>query len=99
MAKYHISWKINLAAYPPDRQARMKLNETLWKVMDDQMKKGLVKDYGVYPDGQSGFLIGGGEILDVYRAVSMFIPYVTCEVDEVIPFEKQKEILREISQA
>jgi hypothetical protein len=44
---------------PADLKAAMELNEKLWAVMDDLMKKGLVTDYGIYPEGQSGYLIGG----------------------------------------
>jgi hypothetical protein len=70
-----------------------------WGFIDDLMKKGLVKDYGVFPDGGSGFIIGEGEIINIYSAVNMFIPYVSCEVHEIISYEKQKEIQRALMAA
>jgi hypothetical protein len=95
VARFHLSWRLNTASWPVgDPQKTLELNETLWAVMDDLMKKGLVKDYGIFPDGESGFLIGEGEAADVYMSVNMFIPYVSCEVQEIIPFEKQKELIR-----
>jgi hypothetical protein len=51
-------WKINTASWPHEQQASLKLNETLWPIMADLMKKGLAKDYGIYPDGISGFILG-----------------------------------------
>jgi hypothetical protein len=81
-----------------DPQKSRELNEILWAVLDDLMKKGLVKDYGIFPDGESGYLIAEGEAVSVYTSVNMFIPYVSCEVQEIIPFEKQKEIIRALSQ-
>ena len=82
-----------------DPQKSRELNEILWAVLDDLMKKGLVKDYGIFPDGESGYLIAEGEAVSVYTSVNMFIPYVSCEVLEIIPFEKQKEIIRALCKA
>ena len=99
MARFHVSWRINTLSWPKDVQMAMQLNEALWAVTDDSMKKGLVKDYGVFPGGESGFLIGEGETIDVYKAVNMFIPWVSCEAHEIIPYEKQKETVRALCQA
>ena len=63
------------------------------------MKKGIMKDYGIFPDGGSGFIIGEGETTNIYSAVNMFLPYVSCEVHEIISFEKQKEIQRALMAA
>ena len=94
MARFHVSWRINTASWPTDPQKSMELNEMLWSVLDDLMKKGLVKEYGIFPDGESGFLIAEGEVTDVYTGANMFIPYTSSEVHEIITLEKQKEIVR-----
>ncbi|MCJ7770549.1 hypothetical protein MUP37_03110 [Candidatus Bathyarchaeota archaeon] len=99
MARFLVSWHLNTASWPMDLQKSLEMNETLWAVMDDLMKKGLVKDYGVFPDGESGYLVAEGQATDVFMSVNMFIPYVSCEVHEIIPFEKQKEIVRTLLSA
>ncbi len=99
MARFHVSWRINTATWPKESKVNRELNETFWTVIDDLIKKGLVKDYGIFPDGDSGYLIGEGETTNIYSAVNMFIPYVSCEVHEIISFEKQKEIQRALMAA
>ena len=94
MARFFVSWRINIASWPKDPQANLQLNEMLWATVDDLMKKGLVKDYGIFPDGESGFIIGEGETTNIFMAVNMFSPYVSVEVHEIISYEKQKEIVR-----
>ena len=96
MGRYLVLWRVNFDRWPMDPSKSLELNETLWTVMDDLMKKGLVKDYGIFPEAESGFLIGEGEVNDIFKSVNMFIPYVSCEVHEVVPYKKQKEIVREL---
>jgi hypothetical protein len=100
VSKFHMLWRLNLTApWPTEPQKYLEFQEKLWAVIDDLMKKGLVKDYGIFPDGATGYVIGEGDVLDVYRSVSMFLPYVSSEVHDVISFEKQKEITRALCKA
>ncbi len=95
MARFLLLWHINLASWPMnDPKKNMELNERLWAVIENLMKKGVVKDYGIFPDGESGFAIGEGETAEVYRDVNMFLPYVSTKVQEIISLEKQKETIR-----
>lgn len=71
----------------------------MFAAMDDSMKKGLVKDYGSFPDGASGYLIGEGEATDVFIGANTFMPYISSEVHEIIPYDKSKEILRALLKA
>ena len=100
MGRFLLLWRVNWDRWPvQDLSKHLEMNEKLWKVMDDLMKKGIVKDYGIFPEGESGFLIGEGDAITVFKNASMFVPYVSSEVHEIIPFEKQKEITRGILQA
>ena len=94
MGRYMVLWRVNWDRFPADPSKTLELNEQLWMVMDDLMKKGIVKDYGIFPEGESGFLIGEGDTTEIYKNVNMFIPYVFSEVHEIVPYEKQKEITR-----
>ncbi len=86
-----------MTVWPADPEKSLGMNELLWAAMDDLMKKGLVKDYGIFPDGASGFLVCEGETANVYAAVNMFIPFVSSDVNEIISYEKQKETVRALS--
>ena len=95
MARFLVLWRINpIAPFPTDPSRKLELNEKMWAATDGLMKKGEIEDYGVFPDGYSGYAIGKGETVDVYRNVMMIHPYFLTEVHEIIPYETQKEIIR-----
>jgi hypothetical protein len=71
----------------------------MWAGIDALMKKGEIEEYGAFPDGTSGYAIGKGETADLYRDVLMFQPYILVEVHEIIPYEKDKEIVRALLKA
>ena len=55
------------------------------------MESGEVEEFGFFADGRSGYAIGKGETLDSFRSVSMFLPFIHCEVHEIIPYKEGKE--------
>jgi len=83
-----------MAPWPTDPSKYLELEEKMWAPIDGLMKKGEIEEFGVFPDAYSGYAIGKGEAVDVYRDVSMFHPYILNEVHEIIPYEKYKEITR-----
>ncbi len=95
MARFLVLWHVNWSApWPTDPSKGLELNERMWAGIDLLIKKGLVEEYGAFPDGASGYAVGKGESTDVFSAVSMFQPYVICEVHEIIPYEKSREVMR-----
>ena len=100
MARFLALWRVNpTAPFPTDPSKALELNEKMWAAIDGLMKKGEIEEFGVFPDGYSGYAIGKGETVDVYRNVSMFHPYILAEVHEIIPYEKQKEVIRVLYKA
>jgi hypothetical protein len=87
-----------VAPWPKDLAESAKLNEMMWAGIDNLLKKGEVKEFGWFLDGTSGYAIGEGESTTVLRNVSMFMPYIECEIHEIIPHEKAKETLRTLRQ-
>lgn len=97
MARFLILWRVNLVGpWPTDLSKYLELQETMWAGLDGLMKKGEIEQFGVFPDGTSGYTIGKGETADVYRDLCMFNPYILFEVHEIISYEKHKEIIRAI---
>jgi len=100
MARFLILWRGNpLAPWPTDPSKVLELNEKMWAALDSSIKKGETKDYGVFPDGTSGYGICEGEATDIFRRANMFMPYILIEVHEIISYEKQKEIVRALLKA
>ena len=103
MARFLVLWRTNPAApWPTDPVEVSKFVEKTWAVIDDLIKKGEVKEHGLFLDRTpfTGYDMYEGEATDVLRFVSMlYMPYYGCEVREIIPYEKEKEILRAIWKA
>jgi hypothetical protein len=97
MARFLILWRLNpVAPWPTDPSKYLELEEKIWAGMDGLMRKGEMEEFGAFPDGHSGYVIGKGETVDAYRNVSMFQPFILCEVHEIISYEKHKEVIRAI---
>jgi hypothetical protein len=93
VAKYLSLWRLNTAAIGAlDPSKSLEINE-MFAAMDALMKKGEIKEFGFFPDATSGYLIGEGEVTDIFRAANMFLPFILGETHQVIPYEKGKEIL------
>ena len=97
MARFLAIWKQNpMAPFPTDPVKAAKLNEMMFAGIDKLMKKGEIIDFGMFPDGTTGFAISKGEAADVFRRVNMFQPYFLLEVHEILPYEVAKAISKEI---
>ena len=95
MARFLALWHVNpVAPWPTDPSRYLELQEKMWAGIDALMKKGEIEDFGVFPDGISGYTIGKGETADLYRSAIMFQPYILNEIHEIIPYERHKEIVR-----
>jgi hypothetical protein len=88
-----------MAPWPTDPSKLLELQEKMWAAVDDLLKKGEKEQFGVFPDGTSGFSIVKGETVDLYKMTSMFQPYCIFEPREIIPYEKSKEVIRAILKA
>ena len=97
MARFLAIWKQNqMAPYPTDPTEAAKLNQMMFAGIDELKKNGEILDFGMFPDGTTGFAISKGEAADVFRRVNMFQPYFLFEVHEIVPYEQAKEITKEI---
>jgi len=101
MAKFLILWRLNpLSPFPTDPSKNIELNEKFWAIVDGLTKKDIVKDYGIFPDGTSGYCTAEAETADILNYAFMFQRYVVpAEVHDIISLEKQNETLRALCKA
>jgi len=98
MARILTLWRMNpLAPWPKDPAESAKLRQRMWAMVDDLIKKGIIKEFGYFLNGNSGYTIGEGDLAEVFKDVCMFLPYYEQEVHEIIPYEKGKQILKALA--
>lgn len=95
MGKFLTIWTQSpTAPWPTDPAEALKLNEMLWATVDGLLKKGEITDFGWFMDGRSGYAIGEGNSVTVFKNVNMFSTYFDMTVEEIIPYETGKEVNR-----
>jgi hypothetical protein len=77
-----------------DPKQSLEVHEKMWAMIDGLMKKGEIEEFGFFPDGYTGYVIGKGTSEDFFRNAESFLPFVISELHEIIPYEKAKEIMR-----
>ena len=93
-------WRQNpMAPFPMDPEGALALNEKMWMALDDLKKSGVLVEFGFFLDGTSGYAIGEGTGETAFKNMSMFLPFMKNEVYEIIPYERGKEIMREVCKA
>lgn len=96
MGKFLILWCTNSAApFPKESKEYKKFMEHIWMSIDARVKSGMLKDYGFFLESKAGYAIAEGTSEQVFKYVSMFAPYWTSTVHEIISYEKGKEILKQ----
>lgn len=94
MARYLMLWRANpVVPSRTDPSEHLKLHEKMFAALDDLMKKGVVEEFGFFPDANSGYMIGKGEATDMFRLSDMAFPDILAEIHEIVPYEKGKEIM------
>jgi hypothetical protein len=99
VARYLVLWRRSPTAWPTDPVEYSNLIMRFKAAIDNSMKKGEMKEHGHFLDGTSGYTIWEVEATDLLRNYSMLVPYYECEVHEIIPYEKSREILTAVFEA
>ena len=95
-----ITWRLNLAVpWPMDPKQSLEMDEKMWTMIDGLIKKGEIEEFGFFSDGYTGYAIGKTEVEDGFKNTSAFLPFVICEVHDIVPYEKGKEIMRAVLKA
>jgi hypothetical protein len=95
VTKYLVLWHRS-AAWPTDPAEESKIIQKTGSAIDDDMKKGKIKEHGHFLDGNSGYTIWETEGIDIFRNLIMTSPYYEYEIHEMIPFEKSRGIVKEV---
>jgi len=101
LARYLVTCRSNPAApLPKDPDEYSKLMEQVWAGFDDGMKKGIIKDIGLFLDGHwDGYAIVEGEGADILKGNITFFPYWLTDTREIISYEKARKISKALIEA
>lgn len=98
MAKYLMLWSLDKALIPADPKERSGGWGLLMEMIKQDMAKGLITDWGVFPSEGAGYCIMEGSNVDVMTTTEQYVPYVDFEARPIASFEETLELIKNMSQ-
>lgn len=98
MARYLALWEGDNSRMPIDPKERASgFQAALGKIKED-MKKGLIKDWGSFVGVPNGFAIYEGSEVDVEKSVQQYAPFYTFKVYPLSSLAQTEELIKALSE-
>ena len=97
MGRYLVLWRLNTAIIPYDDSAKYeKIMMQLSSMVENNLEKGMLKDWGMFIDSEYGYSIHETDGETLMKNFIMFEPYIQIlEVHEALTVKKAMKSLRE----
>ena len=76
MGKYLLLWEIDPTKIPVDPKERGGEFSALMKVIKQDMKEGMLKDWGLFASEHKGYSVVEGTEVEVIKATQRYTPFV-----------------------
>jgi len=94
MAKYLLLWEIDTAKIPVSPKERGAGWKAQIEMIKQDMKKGLLKDWGAFVGELRGYAINEGSELEVLNATQQYSPFVHFKVHPIASISQIEEMLK-----
>ena len=100
MAKFMHLWRVNHSApWPTDPTKGMQWFEMMFATIDQGLKSGQILEVGWFPNSISGYVITSGDAKDQFMSAFADYPWITADIQEIVPYETGKELTRQVLKA
>lgn len=97
MARFLMLWTLDKTFIPADPKERSAGWGLLMEMIKQDMDKGVVKDWGVFPSEPAGFCIMEGNTVEVMTTTEQYSPYVDFENHLVANVDQTLELIKNLS--
>ncbi len=97
MGKYLLLWEIDATKIPVSPKERGAGWNTLMQMVKQDIKKGLIKDWGTFVGELSGYAVEEGSELEVMNAVQQFTPFVHFKVHPIGSVSQVEEMIKALT--
>jgi hypothetical protein len=94
MAKYLLLWEIDTTKIPVSPKERGAGWKSQIEMIKQDMKKGLIKDWGAFVGELRGYAINEGSELEVLNATQQYSPFVHFQVHPIASISQVEEMLK-----
>lgn len=96
MAKYHLYWNLNEATIPADVKERGGGWGLLMAMIQQDMKSGVLKEWGSFTSEGRGFCVVEGTNVEVMKMTEQYVPFVFFEIKPVSSMEEVNELIQHL---
>jgi len=97
MAKYLILWQIDGTKVPANPKERASMWEPFVNMVEQDMAKGISKDWGAFVGELRGYAIAEGTEVEIGNMLQQYVPYVQFEVHPVMATGPVREVIKALS--
>ena len=80
MGKYLLLWEVDPTRTPEDVKERGGAWELLIAMVKEDIKKGMVKEWGAFVGEINGYLVAEGSEVEIGNMVQQYVPFVSFKV-------------------
>jgi hypothetical protein len=99
MGKYHITWECDPSKIPVSAKERGDGWLILAEMVKEDIKKGIMKDWGAFPGEVNGYFIAECTELEVARMCTQYHPYVFFKIKPVISVSQAEELFKSMAKS
>ena len=96
MGKYLMFWELNRSLIPVDPQERGQGFALLMSVVQQDIKKGLTKDWGCFVGEGNGYCVVEGSEVDIAKMVQQYSPYCEFSTHPVASLDQMNEVIQSL---
>jgi hypothetical protein len=94
MGKYLMLWELDRTRIPVDRKERGVGFNMLIEMVKQDIKKGLIKDWGVFPGEHAGCSVVEGNEVEIMNFVQQYTPFVYFKVHPIGSVAQVEEMIK-----
>jgi hypothetical protein len=96
MGKYLMFWELNRSLIPIDPQERGQGFALLMSVVQQDIEKGLTKDWGCFVGEGNGYCVVEGSEVDIAKMVQQYSPYCEFSTHPVASLDQMNEVIQSL---
>ena len=96
MGKYLMFWELNRSLIPVDPQERGQGFALLMSVVQQDIEKGLTKDWGCFVGEGNGYCVVEGSEVDIAKMVQQYSPYCEFSTHPVASVDQMNEMIQSL---
>lgn len=93
MGRYLTLWETDTSRVPEDPKEQLELFTRLTNMVQEDLKNGPTKDFGMFLGGDTGYAIDEGTEEEVAMANMKYCPFVKSTVQQVISADQIQKII------